>query len=388
MPSDRNLSPAIHKTTVKTRSSSPLCPWHSQLTLDLLVHVLSRTLFHPFLAALLPLCLRAIAAPYDSSSFILACAFAISVSLYRVLDVWNRRLAYGAPREIDWENEVVVITGGVAGLGGCLAEIFALRGVGVAVLDIAVDGNILKSGEEKEGVKYYYCDVGDYEQVEEVWKSVVKDLGSPTILINNAAVVSDRAFLEQTREDVERTFRINTFSHYHLTRLFIQLLLDRTSGGALITVSSILAHLGASHLSTYTASKAALTAYHASLSVELASTAPQIKTILVATGQLDTQLFGNVKLRGWWRNFFGPVLGAGEVAVKIVEMIDRGEGGVVAEPAYARWIAWLGVLPVGIQRAAKRWSGTDDAFARSAAGAVDEEEDTNSDNEKATRDEE
>lgn len=387
MPNGRNLSPAIHRTTAKTPLSSPLRSWRSQLTLDLLVHVLARTLFHPFLAALLPLYLRALASPYDSLSFILTCAFAILVSLYRILEVWNRRLAYGVPREIDWENEVVVITGGVGGLGGCLAEIFALRGVGVAVLDVAVEGTLLQDGEEKEGIRYYYCDVGEYEQVERVWKEVVNDLGIPTILINNAAIVNGKPFLAQTREEVEKTFRVNTLSHYHLTRVFLQMLLDRPSGGTLVTISSVLAHLGASNLSAYTASKAALLAYHASLTAELAETAPQIKTILVAPGQLDTQLFGNVKLRGWLRNFFGPVVGAGEVAVKIVEMIDRGEGGVVSEPAYARWIACLGILPMGMQKVMRDWTGIDNAFAKPVIETAEKNEESEHHEEDSDRDE-
>lgn len=285
----------------------------------------------------------------------------------------NTRLAYGPPRKIRWADEVVVITGGVGGLGGCLAEVFALRGVGVAVLDVEVAPRWAQAeglakgpadGEEKEGVRYYYCDVGDYEQVERMWARVMKDVGTPTVLINNAAVVNAKGLMEQSGEEVERTFRINTLSHYHLNKLFLRPVLEKLShGGTIVTVSSVLGHLGAAHLSAYTASKAALLAYHASLTSELASEAPQVKTILVAPGQLDTQMFGNVKLRGWSRNFFGPVAGAGEVAIKIVEMIDRGEGGVVSEPAYARWIAWLGVLPVGLQRMAKSWAGTDDAFA-------------------------
>ena len=286
----------------------------------------------------------------------------------------NSRLAYGAPRAVEWEDEVVVVTGGAGGLGGCLAEILALRGVAVAVLDVGVrrDGaggegeggeGGLVDGEEKEGVRYYYCDVGDGEQVERVWGRVVKDGGTPTVLVNNAAVVNGKVLMDQSREEVERTFRVNTLSHYHLNRLFLRPMLERSSlGGTIVTVSSVLGHLGTAHLSAYTASKAALFAYHASLTSELASKAPQVKTILVAPGQLDTQMFGNVKLRGWARNFFGPITGAGEVAVKIVEMIDRGEGGVVSEPAYARWIAWLGVLPAGLQRVAKSWAGMDDAF--------------------------
>ena len=334
-------------------------PWHSHLTLDLLLHVLSVTIFSPFLAALIPLCLRAIATPYNSPSFILTTAFAICVSLYRVLDDVNKRFAYGAPREINWEDEVVVITGGVGGLGDCLAEIFALRGVDVGVLDIAIRD---EDGEEKEGVSRYRCDIGNYEELERVWGHLVEELGTPTILINNAAVVNGKPFMEMKKEDVERTFATNTIAQYHLTRLFLEPLLKDERGGTLVTVSSVLAHLGASNLSAYTASKAALIAYHNSITAELADMAPQIKTILVAPGQLDTQLFKNVRLRGWLQNFFGPVVAAGEAAVRIVEMIDKGEGGLVCLPAYARYIAWLGVLPVGVQRMLRGWSGVDSAF--------------------------
>ena len=342
---------------METTFSTP--PWHSHLTLDLLLHVLSVTIFRPFLAALIPLCLRAIATPYNSPSFILTAAFAICVSLYRVLDDVNKRIAYGAPREINWEDEVVVITGGVGGLGGCLAEIFALRGVEVGVLDTAVRD---EDGEEKEGMGLYRCDIGNYEELERVWGRLVEELGTPTILINNAAVVNGKPFLEMGKEDVEKTFATNTIAQYHLTRLFLGPLLKGERGGALVTVSSVLAHLGASNLSAYTASKAALIAYHNSITAELADMAPQIKTILVAPGQLDTQLFKNVRLRGWLQNFFGPVVAAGEVAVRIVEMIDKGEGGLVCLPAYARYIAWLGVLPVGVQKVLRGWSGVDGAF--------------------------
>ena len=334
-------------------------PWYSHLTLDLLLHSLNVTIFHPFLAALIPLCLRAIATPYNSTSFILTTVFAICVSLYRLLDNVNNRIAYGAPRKVNWEDEVVVITGGLGGLGGCLAEIFALRGVDIAVLDIAI-GN--EDGKEKEGLSLYRCDIGDYEQLEEVWGQLVEELGTPTILINNAAVVNGKPFLELTREDVERTFATNTIAQYHLTRLFLAPLLKGQKGGTLVTVSSVLAHLGASNLSAYTASKAALIAYHNSITAELAEIAPQIKTILVAPGQLDTQLFKNVKLRGWLRNFFGSVVAAGEVAVRIVGLIDKGEGGLVCLPAYARYIPWVGVLPVGVQRVLRGWSGVDAAY--------------------------
>lgn len=73
-------------------------------------------------------------------------------------------------------------------------------------------------------------------------------------------------------------------------------------------------------------------------------------------------MFAAVRL-GWARRFFAPVVEVRELAVKLVAMIDSGEGGVLAVPAYARWIAWLAVLPVGAQKVLRSWSGVDDAMA-------------------------
>ena len=50
------------------------------------------------------------------------------------------------------------------------------------------------------------------------------------------------------------------------------------------------------------------------------------------------------------------------MAVRIVETLDKGEGGVVSEPAYARWITWVGVLPMSLQMLVRRWSGVDEQF--------------------------
>ncbi len=36
------------------------------------------------------------------------------------------------------------------------------------------------------------------------------------------------------------------------------------------------------------------------------------------------------------------------MAVKLVAMIDSRDGGVLAVPAYARWVAWIAVLPAGV----------------------------------------
>lgn len=56
----------------------------------------------------------------------------------------------------------------------------------------------------------------------------------------------------------------------------------------------------------------------------------------------------------------GPRVEVREVAMRIVGMVDRGEGGEVRMPAYARWIGGMGALPVGWQRALRELSGVDE----------------------------
>ncbi|KAK3633505.1 hypothetical protein LTR56_015758 [Elasticomyces elasticus] len=340
----------------------PTQPWHNLITIDVLAHVLARSIFHPFIAWLIPLCQRAVGAPYESFNFIATCAWASIVTAVWLLSAINDRIAYGTPRELDWDEAVVVITGGASGLGKIIAEMYGMRGASVAVLDVQKPE---KESEGLAGVQFYQCDVGDAEAVQKAKEQIEKNLGTPTILINNAGIVNGKTLLELTSADVVKTFRVNTLAHFHTIQAFLPGMLASQSGGTIVTISSVLGKLGASHLSDYTASKAALIAMHASLRAELSSpaTAPEgaanIRTILVTPGQLATPLFVGVKTPS---TFFGPVVEPVELAKEIVRMVDAGESGEISLPLYARYIDWLHVLPTGMQRIVRRLSGMDTAM--------------------------
>lgn len=130
--------------------------------------------------------------------------------------------------------------------------------------------------------------------------------------------------------------------------------------GTIVTVSSVLGHLGAANLSAYCASKAALLALHHSLRAELAYTpgAEEIKTILVQPGQMSTKMFEHVHAPS---KFFGPLVTPAEMAQGIIKLVERGESGEIALPLYSRYIQVLGCLPFGIQHIARHWSGLDTA---------------------------
>lgn len=120
----------------------------------------------------------------------------------------DRRAAYGKPRVVNFgdqqedgggvvqgveeddeeedgegeecsREEVILITGGCSGLGRLLAEIFGLRGLGVAVLDVKEPEGGKERAEEEEGWKWYRCDVGDLEDVQRVKGEVQRDVCIP-----------------------------------------------------------------------------------------------------------------------------------------------------------------------------------------------------------------
>ena len=154
-------------------ASKPEKPWHHHLTIDLFLTVLNRTFLHPFVAWMLPLSLRAQATPYTHTAMQVTIAWALLLTLIYILGLISDRIAYGAAREVDLSDEVIVVTGGASGLGALIAEVYGMRGASVAVVDVR---NVEEGEAEEKGIKYYECDVGDRKQVEEVRKKIEEDV--------------------------------------------------------------------------------------------------------------------------------------------------------------------------------------------------------------------
>lgn len=92
----------------------------------------------------------------------------------------NRRVGYGRKRTFEWADEVVVITGGSSGLGLLIAEVYGMRGVSVAVLDVKEP-----EGGEARNVEYYKCDIGDKKQVAEAAKQIQEDVSGKQAFLRN-----------------------------------------------------------------------------------------------------------------------------------------------------------------------------------------------------------
>lgn len=353
--------------------------WYAPVSIDMINKVLQVSLFHPFIAWLVPLCFRAQAMPWDAYKMKVVIVYAVLVSIGWILGVVNRRLAYGLPRHVDLSEEVIVVTGGASGLGLLIAEVYGMRGATVAVLDVAE----LENGEAR-GVTYYKCDVSDPKQVDKAAKEIERDvsftlndssllpslavapsrkandsllqLGTPTILINNAAVVIGKSLLELSVSEIEKSISTNLLAHFYTLKAFLPGMTAAEDGGTVVTVSSVIGRLGAARLTDYAAAKAGVSALHASLEAELARSHPNVRALLVEPGQLSTPLFYGVQTPN---AFMAPVVEPVELARQVVAAIDSGLSGRLGAPLYARWVAFYHVLPVSWQRMARWAAGVD-----------------------------
>lgn len=175
-------SPQRLKSQTSTRGV-PDKPWHAYITIDLLAAVLARSVFHPFIAWLIPLCLRSLSYPSSHPYFLYSCAYAAGITLFALLCKLDKRLAWGPPRKINWDEEVVVITGGAGGLGRVLAQTYSMRGVSVAVLDIREPEEAESEG--MQNVRFYQCDVSKIEEVRRAKEEIEKDVRRHCISLPN-----------------------------------------------------------------------------------------------------------------------------------------------------------------------------------------------------------
>ncbi|KAL2855088.1 hypothetical protein BJX68DRAFT_264235 [Aspergillus pseudodeflectus] len=359
-PSQPPPTPRILTTSVSSTSSLPPEKWHSHITFDLIITVLNRSIFHPFIAWIVVLCLRAQATPYSHPAFVVAAGYATFLTIIDIAFMISDRIAFGAPREVDLSEEVIVITGGASGLGRLIAQIYGLRGVSVAVLDIAAEEDV-KGWEEVSGVEYYQCNVGIREEVERARERILKDLGAPTVLVNCAATrINAQPILSISAEAFQRTIQTNLIAIFHTCQVFVPHMLSAENGGTIVNVSSVLGHLCPAGLADYSASKAGLSAFHRTLETELrmSGNRDKVKTVLVEPGQIATPLFDFIKTPS---AFFAPVLEPNRVAQDIVSIIDRGDSGIIRLPTFAKLAIFFAVLPVGVQRIGRYLSGIDSA---------------------------
>ncbi|KAF1930100.1 NAD(P)-binding protein [Didymella exigua CBS 183.55] len=233
-----------------------------------------------------------------------------------------------------WSKEVAVVTGGSAGIGACVVQKLVSHGVKVAVLDIGALSSQFTDAERKL-IRYYRCDVTSRNDVHKAAEDVRSDLGSPSVLINNAGIGNAYTILEIPTEALRQLFDINLISHWSTVQEFLPDMIANKKGH-IMSVASLASFVALAGAVDYSATKAALLAFHEGLTQELKHRykCPQIKTTIVHPGWTKSAITSHEAIKAGLKQARATLLEPEDVADAMVkQIIAERSGQIVLGPA-------------------------------------------------------
>ncbi len=188
------------------------------------------------------------------------------------------------------ESRVAIVTGAARGIGAAIATGLAADGHAVAVIDLdesATAGTveaIAAAGGRALGIG---ADVSDSAAVTAAVDRVAAELGTPTILVNNAGILRDNLLFRLTEEDWDLVLAVHLRGAFLMSRA-VQAHQVEAGWGRIVNLSSTSA-LGNRGQANYAAAKAGMQGFTKTLAIELGRfgvTANAIAPGFIATDML------------------------------------------------------------------------------------------------------
>jgi acetoacetyl-CoA reductase len=217
------------------------------------------------------------------------------------------------------QKRVVLVTGATGGLGTAMCE--ALYKEGYRVLanyrsKDKADGWKMMMDSKNIKVDLFYGEVSDYASVESMVKEIEEKVGPVDVLVNNAGITRDTAFLKMSYEQWRDVLSSNLDSVFNCTRNVINGMIDRNFG-RIINISSVNGQRGQFGQANYSAAKAGMHGFTKTLAMEVARKGVTVNTI--SPGYIGTDMVMAVKE---------------EIRNQIVEQIPMGRLGGTEEVAH------------------------------------------------------
>ena len=194
------------------------------------------------------------------------------------------------PLNVDYSGKVVVVTGAGGVICGAMAKAFAQSGAKVAALDL--NEEVVKKLADELKAEGYICEgykanVLDPENLEEVHKAVLSDLGECDVLVNGAGGNNPRAttdneyqheakeggksFFDLEADGVDFVFKLNFQGTLLPTQVFAKDMIDKKSG-CILNISSMNAYTPLTKIPAYSAAKAGISNFTQWLATHFAGT--------------------------------------------------------------------------------------------------------------------
>ncbi len=193
------------------------------------------------------------------------------------------------------QNQVVLITGALAGIGRATAFAFAKTGAQMVISGRQQDvGQALEQELRAHGseVMFVQADVRYEAEVQLLIEKTVKRFGRLDVAVNNAGKEGSLgAITEQTIENYNATFDTNVLGTLLCMKYELRVMLPQGSG-SIINLSSTLGKKAAPGTSLYAASKHAIEGLTKTAALEAAPY--QVRVNAVAPGPIDTEMLNRL----------------------------------------------------------------------------------------------
>lgn len=157
------------------------------------------------------------------------------------------------------DGKVALVTGAAQGIGEATARLFAERGIkGLLLTDRNAEKGEAVARSLGPVAKFVPADLEDLDAVRRLVPAALEAFGRIDILCNIAASTERGSILNTDQALFDRIFAVNVRAPFFLMQDAAKAMREQQSGGAMVNVSSVNAHVGSPVLSPYSASKAAL----------------------------------------------------------------------------------------------------------------------------------
>ncbi len=186
-----------------------------------------------------------------------------------------------------FENKVVMVTGGAAGIGRATAAGFAKEGAKVAICDVNPEAGKTTAESLGPEATFHQVDVSDNKSVNDWVESVVSQYGQIDVLVNNAGITRDGLIMRMKEDDWDAVLNVNLKSAFNCTKAVSKTMVKQRSG-RIINLASVVGVIGNPGQANYVASKAGIIGLTKAVAKEFASRGITVNA--VAPGFIETDM--------------------------------------------------------------------------------------------------